>query len=163
MPSARAREREHRERSHDPYRSRGREQQERVEPCEQTCDGRAARARGRAQRGADGEHLRDDVVGALTRVAAGGSVLDPEVVARLLGRQVRDDPLSALSAGQLDVLAAMAEGRSNSGIAEAMYVSEAAVEKHVTALFRALDLPPSPGRHRRVQAVLVYLRAVGRR
>ena len=84
------------------------------------------------------------------------------MVARLLGRGVRDDPLSALSPGQLDVLAAMAEGRSNAGVAEALHVSEAAVEKHVTGLFRALGLQPEVGGHRRVRAVLLYLRAVGR-
>ena len=98
---------------------------------------------------------------AIAQVAAGGSVLDPVVVARLLGQQVPDDPLSSLSPGQLDVLAAMAQGRSNRGIAETTHVSEASVEKHVTGVFRALGLVPSDRQHRRVRAVLVYLQAMG--
>ncbi|GAA3553111.1 response regulator transcription factor [Microlunatus spumicola] len=104
----------------------------------------------------------DHVLEAVAQVAAGGSVLDPEVVARLLGHRVHDDPLSGLSPAQLRVLAGMAEGASNRGIAESMHVSEAAVEKHVTALFRSLGLERSATQHRRVRAVLVYLRAVGR-
>ena len=102
-------------------------------------------------------------VEAVGRVAAGGTVLDPEVVARLLGRRVRGDPLSGLSPSQRAVLAAMAEGRSNLGIASALHLSEAAVEKHVTALFRSLAISPVNGDHRRVQAVLTFLRATGTR
>jgi DNA-binding NarL/FixJ family response regulator len=104
-------------------------------------------------------HVRE----AIDQVAAGGSVLDPEVVARLLGRRIRDDPLSSLSRAQLAVLAAMAEGGSNRGIAARLHVSEASVEKHVTGVFRALGLLPSADEHRRVRAVLVYLQATGRR
>ena len=100
-------------------------------------------------------------VEAIKRVAAGGSALDPEIVARLLGRKVRGDPLSVLSPGQRAALAAMAEGKSNVGIALSLHVSEAAVEKYVTAIFRALGLGPVVGQHRRVRAVLTYLRATG--
>jgi DNA-binding NarL/FixJ family response regulator len=100
---------------------------------------------------------------AVTRVAAGGSALDPEVVARLLGRQQPDDPLRTLSATERSVLAAMAEGRSNAGIAETLHVGEASVEKHVTAIFRKLGIGPATGQHRRVHAVLRYLRGTGGR
>jgi DNA-binding NarL/FixJ family response regulator len=105
----------------------------------------------------------DHVLDAIAQVAAGRSVLDPEVVAGLLGRRVRNDPLSALSAAQRAVLAAMAEGGSNRAVAEALHVSEASVEKHVTGVFRALGLLPSLTEHRRVRAVLIYLHATGRR
>jgi DNA-binding NarL/FixJ family response regulator len=96
-------------------------------------------------------------VEAVGRVAAGGSALDPEVVARLLKLQKPSDSLDALSAGERAVLAAMAEGRSNAGIAETLRMSEASVEKHVTAIFRKLGIGSAAGRHRRVQAVLAYL------
>lgn len=102
-------------------------------------------------------------VEAIHRVAAGGSALDPEVVARLLGRQSLDDPLKALSPGERAVLAAMAEGRSNQGIAAALTISEASVEKHVSAIFRKLGLGPDTGEHRRVHAVLTYLRGTADR
>lgn len=101
------------------------------------------------------------VVEAVEQVAAGASVLDPEVVVRLLGRQVRHDPLSGLTSTQLDVLAAMSRGLSNRGIAASMQVSEASVEKQVTAVFRLLRLTPAPDEHRRVRAVLIYLGATG--
>jgi DNA-binding NarL/FixJ family response regulator len=97
-------------------------------------------------------------VDAVTRVAAGGSALDPEVVARMLGRHVRGDPLGALTSGELAVLAAMAEGKSNLGIAQALLIGQASVEKHVTAIFRKLHIAPAETGHRRVQAVLTYLR-----
>ncbi len=97
-------------------------------------------------------------VDAITRVAAGGSALDPEVVARMLGRHRRGDPLRQLTPGELAVLAAMAEGKSNLGIAQALFIGQASVEKHVTAIFRKLSLPPAETEHRRVQAVLTYLR-----
>jgi DNA-binding NarL/FixJ family response regulator len=100
---------------------------------------------------------------AVGRVAAGGTALDPEVVARLIGRHGRHDALARLSPRQLDVLASMAGGRSNRGIAGDLHLSEAAVEKHITALFRLLDIEPSGGEHRRVRAVLAYLRATGSR
>jgi DNA-binding NarL/FixJ family response regulator len=94
---------------------------------------------------------------AIERVAEGGSALDPEVVARMLGRQRRNDPLGRLSQRELAVLAAMAEGKSNVGIAQTLFVSEAAVEKHVTAIFRKLELAVEGTEHRRVRAVLAYL------
>jgi DNA-binding NarL/FixJ family response regulator len=100
----------------------------------------------------------DSFVDAIARVAAGGSALDPEVVARMLGRRGQDDPLHKLSPGERAVLAAMAEGKSNIGIADAVHVSEAAVEKHVTAIFRKLGIGAASSEHRRVHAVLTYLR-----
>ena len=100
---------------------------------------------------------------AITRVAAGGSALDAEVVGRMLGRPDADDPLRALSPRDRAVLAAMAEGKSNAGIAQALLVSEATVEKHVTAIFRKLGIAPASTEHRRVHAVLRYLQEpVGR-
>jgi DNA-binding NarL/FixJ family response regulator len=103
----------------------------------------------------------DSFTDAVVRVAAGGTALDPEVVARLIGRRSRDDTLVRLSARQREVLGAMAEGRSNRGVARDLHLSEAAVEKHITAVFRLLDLEPAEGEHRRVRAVLAYLRATG--
>jgi len=97
-------------------------------------------------------------VEALARVAAGGSALDPEVVGRILGRRRTHGPLDRLSPRERDVLAAMAEGKSNQGIAEELVVTQAAVEKHVTGIFQKLDLGPTPTEHRRVLAVLAYLR-----
>jgi DNA-binding NarL/FixJ family response regulator len=98
---------------------------------------------------------------AVRRVASGGSALDPEVVGRLLGRRAPDDPVQRLSARERDVLAAMAEGKSNRGIAEALFVTDAAVEKHVTSIFSKLGLSPAPTEHRRVLAALTYLRSRG--
>jgi DNA-binding NarL/FixJ family response regulator len=95
---------------------------------------------------------------ALARVAAGGSALDPEVVGRMLGRRSREDGLDGLSPRELAVLAAMAEGKSNSGIAGSLYISLAAVEKHVTSIFRKLGIASVSTEHRRVHAVLAYLR-----
>jgi len=100
---------------------------------------------------------------AITRVAAGGSALDAEVVGRMLGRPDADDPLRALSPRDRAVLAAMAEGKSNAGIAQALLVSEATVEKHVTAIFRKLGIAPASTEHRRVHAVLKYLQGPVRR
>jgi DNA-binding NarL/FixJ family response regulator len=96
---------------------------------------------------------------AVRRVAGGGSALDPEVVALLLGRRRRHDPLESLTAREREVLGLMAEGRSNAAIAEALVVTERAVEKHVTSIFSKLDLPPTVEDHRRVLAVLAYLRS----
>ncbi len=96
---------------------------------------------------------------AVRRVANGGSALDPEVVAMLLGRRRRDDPLAVLTPREREVLGLMAEGRSNSAMAEALGVSERAVEKHVTAIFSKLDLMPAVADHRRVLAVLTFLRS----
>jgi DNA-binding NarL/FixJ family response regulator len=107
------------------------------------------------ERVADVEAFRDAVI----RVAAGGSALDPEVVGRMLGRRRRVDPLAALTAREREVIALMAEGKSNQGIADALVIGEAAVEKHVTNMFHKLDLGPTSTEHRRVLAVLTYLRA----
>ena len=97
-------------------------------------------------------------IDAVSRVAAGGSALDPEVVARMLGRHTREDPLQILTVRELEVLAAMAEGRSNLGIARSLLVGQASVEKSVTAIFRKLGIAAADTEHRRVQAVLTYLR-----
>jgi DNA-binding NarL/FixJ family response regulator len=101
----------------------------------------------------------DRFVDSVRRVGEGGSALDPEVVARLVGRRRREDPLSSLSPREREVLGHMAEGRSNHGIAEALVVTERAVEKHVTSIFTKLNLPPAEDDHRRVLAVLTYLRS----
>jgi DNA-binding NarL/FixJ family response regulator len=93
----------------------------------------------------------------LRRVAAGGTALDPEVVAQLLSRARRRDPLERLSPRETEVLRLMAEGRSNTAIAGALVVSEGAVEKHVSSIFAKLDLPPAEHDHRRVLAVLRWL------
>jgi DNA-binding NarL/FixJ family response regulator len=95
---------------------------------------------------------------AVARVAAGGSALDPEVVGRMLGRRRREGPLDELSPRERDVLGHLAEGKSNQGIAEALVVTTAAVEKHVTSIFQKLDLDAGPTEHRRVLAALTYLR-----
>jgi DNA-binding NarL/FixJ family response regulator len=100
----------------------------------------------------------ESFIDAVTRVAAGGTALDAEIVARMLGRRRRDRPLDRLSPREHDVLAAMAEGKSNRGIAQALLVSQAAVEKHVTSIFHKLELDPAQTEHRRVLAVLTYLR-----
>ena len=97
-------------------------------------------------------------IDAVKRVAAGGAALDPEVVARMLGRRREDSPLDRLSPRERDVLAAMAEGKSNRGIAESLFVSQAAVEKHITSIFEKLELETAATDHRRVLAVLAYLR-----
>ncbi len=99
----------------------------------------------------------DAFIQAVARVGAGGSALDPEVVGRMLGRRRGGGPLDQLSPRERDVLAAMAEGKSNQGIAEALVVTEAAVEKHVTGIFQKLGLGPTATEHRRVRAVLAYL------
>jgi DNA-binding NarL/FixJ family response regulator len=103
----------------------------------------------------------DAFIDAVRRVAAGGSALDPEVVSRMLGRRRAEGPLDSLSPREREVLAAMAEGKSNQGIAEALVVTDAAVEKHVTSIFHKLGLGPTPTEHRRVLAVLTYLRDGG--
>ncbi|MFB9238890.1 LuxR C-terminal-related transcriptional regulator [Plantactinospora siamensis] len=100
----------------------------------------------------------DEFMDALRRVAAGGTVLDPEVVAQLLVRRRRDDPLRELTPREREVLSLMAEGRSNTAIARALVVSDGAVEKHVRNIFTKLQLPPDEEQHRRVLAVLTYLR-----
>jgi DNA-binding NarL/FixJ family response regulator len=96
---------------------------------------------------------------ALARVAAGGTALDPEVVAQLLGANRHARGLATLTPRERDVLTLMAEGRSNAGIATALVVSDGAVEKHVASIFAKLGLPPSEGDNRRVLAVLQFLGA----
>jgi DNA-binding NarL/FixJ family response regulator len=98
----------------------------------------------------------DAFTDAVARVAGGGSALDPEVVGRMLGRRA-GGPLDELTPRERDVLAAMAEGMSNKGIADQLVITEAAVEKHVTGIFHKLGLGPTPNEHRRVRAVLTYL------
>jgi DNA-binding NarL/FixJ family response regulator len=95
---------------------------------------------------------------AVRRVAGGGTALDPEVVAQLLGRRRRGNPLEALSPREREVLALMAEGRSNAAIAAELVVTDGAVEKHVSNIFAKLGLPATANDHRRVLAVLTYLR-----
>jgi DNA-binding NarL/FixJ family response regulator len=110
-------------------------------------------------------YLLKDRVGDLTifldavrRVAAGGSALDPEVVQRMVGRQRHDSPLDDLTPREREVVSLMAEGRSNQGIADELIVTVAAVERHVTSIFAKLGLRAAPEDHRRVLAVLQYLR-----
>jgi len=98
----------------------------------------------------------DAFTDAVARVAGGGSALDPEIVGRMLGRRA-NGPLDDLSARERDVLAAMAEGKSNRGIASHLVITEAAVEKHVTGIFSKLGLGPTPTEHRRVRAVLTFI------
>jgi DNA-binding NarL/FixJ family response regulator len=95
---------------------------------------------------------------AVERVAAGGSVLDPEVVVQMLGRARDKGPLDALTEREREVLGLMAEGRTNRAIATELFLSERAVERHVTSIFGKLDLPTGEQGHRRVLAVLAYLR-----
>jgi DNA-binding NarL/FixJ family response regulator len=95
---------------------------------------------------------------AVRRVADGGSALDPAIVSQLVGRRRSDDPLGELTAREREVLGLMAEGRSNQGIADRLVVTERAVEKHVTSIFSKLKLPAATADHRRVLAVLAYLR-----
>ena len=100
-------------------------------------------------------------IDAVNRVAGGGTALDPEVVARMLGRRREDRPFDRLSDREQEVLAAMAEGKSNRGIAESLFVTQAAVEKHITSIFDKLGLDYAATDHRRVLAVLTYLRDAG--
>jgi DNA-binding NarL/FixJ family response regulator len=101
----------------------------------------------------------DQFTDAIRTVARGGTVMDPEVVGKLLGRRSRDEPITRLTAREREVLALMAEGRSNSAIAQRLSVSEKAVAKHSTSIFAKLDLAPSEDDNRRVRAVLAYLNA----
>jgi DNA-binding NarL/FixJ family response regulator len=99
----------------------------------------------------------DQFVDAVVDVAGGGTAMDPEVVAKLLGRRSREEPLARLTARERDVLELMAEGRSNSAIAQRLFVTEKAVSKHSSSIFAKLDLAPSDDDNRRVLAVLAYL------
>jgi len=105
---------------------------------------------------AEFERLTD----AIREVARGGSVLDPAVVGRVLERRRHAEPLGALTGREREVLAGMAEGESNRGIARRLFVSERAIERHITAIFAKLGVRASEDAHRRVLAVLAYLRAV---
>jgi DNA-binding NarL/FixJ family response regulator len=96
---------------------------------------------------------------AVRRVGHGGSVLDPTIVSQLLGRRRGDDPVETLSPRERDVLELMAEGRSNQGIADRLVITERAVQKHITSIFQKLGLPAGSEDHRRVLAVLAFLRA----
>ena len=115
------------------------------------------------QAGAVGYLLKDRVfsddqfVDAIRAVAAGGTVMDPEVVTKLLGRRARDEPISRLSAREREVLALMAEGRSNTAIAQRLFITEKAVSKHTTSIFTKLGLAADQDDNRRVLAVLAYL------
>ncbi|WP_405088761.1 response regulator transcription factor [Microbispora sp. NBC_01389] len=99
----------------------------------------------------------DDFLDTLRRVAAGGSALDPEVVSRLIGVRRATDPLGSLSAREREVLALMAEGRTNVGIARRLYLTDRTVETHVSSILAKLGLPGSEEDHRRVLAVVLYL------
>ncbi len=99
-----------------------------------------------------------EFLGAVRRVAEGATILDPEVVAQLLARSRRLDPLERLTAREREVLGLMAEGRSNAAIARTLVVSDKAVEKHVGNIFTKLDLPPAEDDHRRVLAVLQWVK-----
>jgi len=101
----------------------------------------------------------DRFVEAVRRVAEGGSALDPEVVSHMLGRRRREDPLADLTPREREVLGLMAEGLSNSAIASRLVVTERAVEKHVTSIFGKLGFASQPDHHRRVLAVLMYVRS----
>jgi DNA-binding NarL/FixJ family response regulator len=100
-----------------------------------------------------------DFLDAVERVANGGSVVDPSLVKALVGASRRDDPLAELTPREREVLALMAEGRSNNGIAHRLYITEGAVEKHVRSILMKLDLPMTEEDHRRVLAVVTYLEA----
>jgi DNA-binding NarL/FixJ family response regulator len=124
----------------------------------------ALRLLSHGQRGV-GYLRKDDVIASsgfaetIRRIGRGESVIDPTLVAGLLGRQVRDDPLDRLTPREREVLALIAEGRSNAGIADALTITEKTVEFHVSSIFSKLGLEGSAGEHRRVLAVLAFLRA----
>jgi serine/threonine-protein kinase PknK len=100
-----------------------------------------------------------DFVDTVRRVARGGAVVDPALVQELVSAKRRDDPLAALSPRESEVLALMAEGRSNAGIGQALWVTEGTVEKHVKSILQKLDLHDTAADHRRVLAVITYLQA----
>ena len=100
-----------------------------------------------------------DFVDAVERIARGGSVVDPALIQELFAARRRDDPLAELTPREREVLALMAEGRSNNGIAHRLYITEGAVEKHVHSILRKLHLPTTDDDHRRVLAVVTFLEA----
>ncbi|GGU97876.1 DNA-binding response regulator [Actinomadura cremea] len=102
-----------------------------------------------------------DFIDAVRRIAAGGTVIDPEVIGQLLGRRRDGDPLEGLTPREREVLALMAQGRANGAIAADLVVTEGAVEKHISNIFAKLHLQPAQGGHRRVMAVLTYLGRAG--
>ncbi|SDQ11586.1 response regulator transcription factor [Leucobacter chromiiresistens] len=120
-----------------------------------------------AQGGAFGYLLKDrvadvgDFIESVQRIASGATVLDPEVVAQLLTRRSRDDRMRALTERERTVLAALAEGRSNQSIAALLFLSEASVEKHITAIFQKLQLEPDGGGNRRVLAAIAHFESFG--
>jgi DNA-binding NarL/FixJ family response regulator len=99
----------------------------------------------------------DQFVDAIRAVASGGTAMDPEVIAKLLARRSRDEPLARLTSREREVLELMAEGRSNSAIAQRLFITDKSVSKHSTSIFAKLDLAPSDDDNRRVLAVLAYL------
>jgi DNA-binding NarL/FixJ family response regulator len=101
----------------------------------------------------------DEFLEAVRRVAGGGTVIDPEVVGQLMGRRRERDPLEELTPREREVLGLMAEGLSNRGICERLVLSPKTIETHVNSIFMKLNLPPAPDDHRRVLAVLTFLRA----
>ncbi|TML13812.1 MAG: response regulator transcription factor [Actinobacteria bacterium] len=101
----------------------------------------------------------DDFVEAVKRVARGGTAMDPQVVSQLVGKRRKDDPIDDLSPREREVLELMAEGRSNAGICAKLFLSSKTVETHVSSIFNKLRLTQAPDDHRRVLAVLAYLRA----
>jgi DNA-binding NarL/FixJ family response regulator len=100
-----------------------------------------------------------ELTSALTRISEGGTVFDSRLVVELLGRTRRTDPLDALTPRERGVLALMAEGQSNTGIAKSLWVTPGAIEKHIRHIFRKLGIPATPDTHRRVLAVITFLEA----
>ncbi|MBL5974487.1 MAG: DNA-binding response regulator [Candidatus Leucobacter sulfamidivorax] len=127
----------------------------------------AARGTGEVAGGALGYLLKDRVadvaefLDSVERIGRGATVLDPEVVAQLLTRRARDERMSALTARERQVLALIAEGRSNQAIAGALFLSEASVEKHITAIFQKLGLEPDEHGNRRVLAAIAHIENTG--
>jgi DNA-binding NarL/FixJ family response regulator len=101
----------------------------------------------------------DELIGALTRISQGGTVLDPKLVVELLGRARRADPLDVLTPREREVVGLMAEGQSNAGIAKALWITHGAVEKHIKHIFSKLGIPATLDAHRRVLAVITFLEA----
>jgi DNA-binding NarL/FixJ family response regulator len=101
----------------------------------------------------------DELIGALTRISQGGTVFDPKLVAELLGRARRADPLDVLTPREREVVGLMAEGQSNAGIAKALWITHGAVEKHIKHIFSKLGIPATLDTHRRVLAVITFLEA----
>jgi DNA-binding NarL/FixJ family response regulator len=101
----------------------------------------------------------DELTGALTRISEGGTVLDPKLVVELLGRARRTDPLDVLTPREREVVGLMAEGQSNTGIAQTLWITQGAVEKHIKHIFSKLGIPATLDTHRRVLAVITFLEA----